>query len=59
MIFDFQEMKLSVSGSGETLKLLKDYNDVGHKLKTIHAQVQEFVSIPVGSEIFSRVQREA
>ena len=23
-----------VSGSGETVKLLEDYNDVGHKLKT-------------------------
>ena len=48
-----------VSGSGETVKLLEDYNDVGHKLKTIHAQVQEFVSIPAGSEILSRAQREA
>ena len=50
--FDFHEMKLLVSGSGETVKLLEDYNDVGHKLETIHAQVQEFVSIPAGSEMF-------
>ena len=50
--FDFQEMKLLVSGSGETVKLLEDYSDVRHKLETIHAQVQEFVSIPAGSEMF-------
>ena len=50
--FDFQEMKLLVSRSGDTVKLLEGYNDVGHKLETIHAQVQEFVSIPAEREMF-------
>ena len=31
-------MKLLVSGSGETVKLLEYYDDVEHKLGTIHAQ---------------------
>ena len=52
VIFDFHEMTFLVSGSGETVKLLEYYNDVEHKLENIHAQIQEFVSIPSGSEMF-------
>ena len=50
--FDFNRAKLQVAGSVESVELLEDYNGVGHKLATLHAQVREQVSITAGSEMF-------
>ena len=57
--FDFHEMKLLVSGSGETVKLLEDYNDVGHKLELYTHKYRNSCQFQLEVRCLSRVQREA